>query len=73
MASDLLIGAAALFGGVAALFLCLRALLLRFAPRWMAGPGGLLIDTRGRLGLLQMRERHDRWPDGGGGGDGGCD
>ncbi len=48
--------AAALFAaGWLAVWL-LRGLLLRFAPRWLVGPNGFLIDTRGRLGILQMHD-----------------
>lgn len=73
MLASLATGVALLFGGVLALrWLGLR-LLHRFAPAWMVGPAGVLIDTTGRLGMLQMHEdpraRSDTAPvrpDGGG-------
>ena len=51
-----LLPAAALFGAAAVLLLVGRWLLLRFAPRWLVGPNGFLIDTRGGLGILQMHD-----------------
>ncbi|PLL11994.1 hypothetical protein C0V75_13970 [Tabrizicola sp. TH137] len=58
-----LFGFGLLFGGAAVLVWLGRALLMRFAPKWMVGPGGFLIDTRSRLGLFQMQDKaleHDR-------------
>jgi hypothetical protein len=74
MLESLILNGALLFGGAACLVWVLRALMLRFLPDSLAGPGGLLIDPEGRLGLFQMWHDHDRqgWadrPDG----DGGCD
>ena len=74
MLEKLLVNGALLFGGAAVLVWALRALMLRFLPDSLAGPGGMLIDTTGRLGLFQMWHDHDRrdWADGSDG-DGGCD
>lgn len=51
-------------------------LLYRFAPAWAVGPNGLLIDTRGKLGLLQMQDgdvmHHQSRTDHHVGGGGGC-
>ncbi|TNF62776.1 MAG: hypothetical protein EP307_06305 [Rhodobacteraceae bacterium] len=56
MMTTFLLPAAALFGAGAALLMVLRWLLMRFAPRWMVGPNGFLIDTTGGLGIFQMRD-----------------
>ncbi|MCL4186820.1 MAG: hypothetical protein KJZ85_04375 [Rhodobacteraceae bacterium] len=68
-----------LFGGAAAVVLVVARiggrLLRRHAPAWMVGPGGFLIDTTGRLGLLQLPpdghqhhhlSHHGGGPEGGG-------
>lgn len=36
----------------------LKRLMLAVLPSWLVGPGGFLIDTRGRLGILQMDDHH---------------
>ncbi|QYK40623.1 MAG: hypothetical protein KF887_14565 [Paracoccaceae bacterium] len=56
----------AVVAGVLALRRIALSLLHRFAPPWAVGPGGLLIDTRGRLGLFQMQQdpRHRGFGDG---------
>jgi len=55
---DLVIPMLILFGGAAAVVAVVARiggrLLRRHAPAWMVGPGGFLIDTTGRLGLLQL-------------------
>ena len=51
------IGFGLMFAGTAALVWLGRAVLVRFAPKWMVGPGGFLIDTRSRLGLFQLQDR----------------
>jgi hypothetical protein len=75
MIEKLVLNGGLLFLGVVAIrWLGLR-LLYRFAPAWAVGPGGVLIDTRGRLGILQMRTGHMHRHDAGtdpGGGDRGC-
>jgi hypothetical protein len=71
VAIPILIGATCLLRAV------LLAFLHRFAPDWLVGPGGFLIDTtpNSGLGVLQMRPRQ-HWPSDpptGGGGEGRCD
>ena len=66
-----------LIGGTLLVRAILLALLHRFAPAWLVGPGGFLIDTtpNSGLGILQMRPRR-HWPSNppdGGGGDSSCD
>lgn len=57
-----LLGFGTFVGGTIVIVWLGRALLLRFAPQWMVGPGGFLIDTRSRLGLLQMQDRElEQW------------
>ena len=51
------IGFGLMIGGAVALVWLGRAILMRFAPSWMVGPGGFLIDTRSRLGLFQLQDR----------------
>jgi hypothetical protein len=55
--ADPILGFGSFIGAVIAVVWLGRMLLLRFAPKWMVGPGGFLLDTRGRLGLLQMQDR----------------
>jgi hypothetical protein len=76
VAEKLILNVALLFlGALAVRWVALR-LLYRFAPEWAVGPGGFLIDTRGRLGIFQMRQGniHSHGGDGdASGGGGGCD
>lgn len=51
-------------GGLAAFVLVargLRWLAIAFLPDSLAGPGGFLIDTRGRLGIFDMHDRDHRF------------
>lgn len=50
-----------IFGGGVVLVRVLRALLYRFAPSWLVGPNGLLIDTRTGHGMLQMGDGNENW------------
>ncbi len=54
--ADPVLGFGSFFAAVIGIFWLGRALLFRFAPKWMVGPGGVLIDTRGNLGLMQMQD-----------------
>lgn len=55
---DLVVPGLALFAAAALVLHLARRiggpLLRRHAPAWLVGPGGVLIDTTGRLGILQM-------------------
>jgi hypothetical protein len=77
MVETLILNVGLLFLAAAAMRWVGLRLLHRFAPEWAVGPGGFLIDTRGRLGLLQMRGEnlHDHSGpfDSPGGGGRGCD
>lgn len=47
-----------LFGGAWVALRLLRGLALRVLPDWLAGPGGLLIDTSGRRMGMFDRDWH---------------
>lgn len=55
---DLVVPGLVLFGSAAVLLHLARRiggpLLRRHAPARLVGPGGILLDTTGRLGILQM-------------------
>jgi hypothetical protein len=52
-------------GGLFAAVFLLRwvalKLLYRFAPVWLVGSHGLLIDTKTRMGMLQTGNGNDQW------------
>jgi hypothetical protein len=62
---------AGLFGAVLILRWIALRLLYRFAPPWLVGPHGLLIDTKTKMGMLQMRDDLHGSSGGGAGGGGG--
>ena len=65
-----------LFGGAWVALRLLRGLALRVLPGWLAGPGGLLIDTSGRrMGLFDRGGDRggDSGPPGPSAGDRRCD
>lgn len=73
MIGGLVLNCGILFLGAAILrWLALRA-LCRIAPVWAEGPEGYLIETQGRLGLLQMHQTRHRPACGGADTGRGCD
>lgn len=72
MLNGLVIYGAALLVAVLVLRAAALWALYRYAPVWLVGPNGFLIDTRTRLGLLQMRATPSRDASGGGGGCSDC-
>lgn len=49
---------ALMFGAGTGVVLLTRWLLLRFAPAWLVGPHGILIDPKTRMEIVQIGHGH---------------